>query len=187
MKKILYLLAFTLLLTSPVLASEAYKVGLGSGSYYNQQRDRWVTWQIRVYVYHDTDILFDDFTYISSGKGKMKASGLLLETGRPGDANLSRVLERERMVEFLEKICPWMDTATDEQIKATKKLGGFTNFNIEMEPDKKPGEVLLRIQILDIDSNKTLVIYLNKLQVKRLATLVKRVPSIIAEAEMDKK
>jgi hypothetical protein len=179
MKKILYLLAFILILTSPALAGESYKVGLGTGSYYDQQRDRWSTWQIRVYVYHDPNILFDDFTYISSGKGKMKASGLLLEKGRPGAANTSRLKERKRMVETLEKIRPWMNTATDEQIKATREQGHFTNFLLEMAPNKKVGKVLLRMQIRDVNTNKRLVLYLDKAQVKQLTALIKNVPSVL--------
>jgi hypothetical protein len=181
MKKILYLLALILLFTSPVLADEMYDVGSTTGSYYDQQRDRWSTWQIRVSVYRDTKSFFDDFTYVSSGRGAMETSGFLIEHGRPGTANQLRLRERRRLVEALEKIRPWMDTATDEQIKATKKLGWFADFRIEMEPDKKEGEVLLRMRIRDVSKKRKLVLYLDKVQVKRLTRLIKKAPEVLDE------
>ncbi len=181
MKKILYLMAFILLFTFPALAEEMYDVGSTTGGYYDQRRDRWSTWQIRVSVYRDTRSLFDDFTYISSGRGEMETSGFLAEDGRPGTANKLRRRERRRLVEALEKIRPWMDTATDEQIKATKKLGRFADFHIEMEPDKKKNVVLLRMLIRDADKKKSLVIYLDKIQVRRLTALIKKAPKVIDE------
>lgn len=181
MKKILYLLAFILLFTSPVIADEMYDVGLTTGSHYDQRRDRWSTWQIRVSVYRDRANFFDDFTYVSSGRGKMETSGFLIEHGRPGAANKLRARERIRLVEALEKIRPWMDTATDEQVQATKKLGWFADLRIEMEPDKKAGKVLLRMLIRDVRRKRKLVIYLDKAQVKRLGALLNKAPSVLNE------
>ncbi len=181
MKKILYLLALILLFTSPVLADEIYDVGSTTGSYYDQQRDRWSTWQIRVSVYRDIKSFFDDFTYVSSGRGEMETSGFLIEHGRGGSANKLRLRERRRLVEALEKIRPWMDTATDEQIKATKKLGWFADFRIEMEPGKQEGKVLLRMRIRDVGRKRKLVLYLDKVQVKRLTRLIKKAPEVLDE------
>lgn len=179
MKKLLYLMAFILLFTSPVLADEMYDVGSTTGSYYDQRRDRWSTWQIRISVFRDTRSFFEDFTYVSSGRGEMETNGFLVEHGRPGTANTLRLRERRRLVEALEKIRPWMDTATDEQIKATKKLGWFADFRIEMEPGKKKGKVLLRMRIRDVSKKRKLVLYLDKVQVKRLTTLLKKAPIVL--------
>ena len=194
MKKVILITIILIFYTvNPANATIKYVKDQATGAYHNEVWNTYTEKPIKVYVdltyrpnvtkYYDED---DEYKiYIEGGSGILSATGMINPS------------ERQKMIDSLKKGLEWIQIAKKERVEITKEIHSFVRrrpdniigsevqgiwllFSSEVSKGKVSAGMFLRIEDED-NPLKSIMLYLEEGQIKKLITLIEKVPDTVEE------
>src|SRR3972149_3288613 len=199
MKKVILITIILIFYTvNPANATIKYVKDQATGAYYNEVWNTYTEKPIKVYVdlisfvdkYYDEEDAKNNLDneykiYIEGGSGILSATGMINPS------------ERKKMIDSLKKGLEWIQIAKKERVEITKEINSFVRrrqdniigsevqgiwllFSSEVSKGKVSAGMFLRIEDED-NPLKSIMLYLEEGQIKKLITLIEKVPDTVEE------
>jgi len=199
MKKVILITIILIFYTvNPANATIKYVKDQATGAYHNEVWNTYTEKPIKVYVdlisfvdkYYDEEDAKNNLDneykiYIEGGSGILSATGMINPS------------ERQKMIDSLKKGLEWIQIAKKERVEITKEINSFVRrrpdniigsevqgiwllFSSEVSKGKVSAGMFLRIEDED-NPLKSIMLYLEEGQIKKLITLIEKVPDTVEE------
>ena len=199
MKKVILITIILIFYTvNPANATIKYVKDQATGAYHNEVWNTYTEKPIKVYVdlisfvdkYYDEEDAKNNLDneykiYIEGGSGILSATGMINPS------------ERQKMIDSLKKGLEWIQIAKKERVEITKEIHSFVRrrpdniigsevqgiwllFSSEVSKGKVSAGMFLRIEDED-NPLKSIMLYLEEGQIKKLITLIEKVPDTVEE------